>query len=163
MSDDELRGEIVGVWFGEQLVPPMRHVGQRSQYFSDGRFTCDSRLSSFGGDHYIRNVGRWTVKGGQFSDITTACSDPIKIPTLVRHVVVIDHVHMILETENGTRFEMWQGPFALEKSDQSLSAVDHKKLFTQLMTMHMSGYRLAPAGKGRSSIVFDTRATATKP
>ena len=159
-ADEQLRTKIVGVWFGEELVPPMRHVGQRSQYFPDGRFACDSRLSSPGGEHYIRNIGRWTVNGGVFSDTTTSCSDPVKIPTLIRHVVVIDHGHMILETDNGTRFEMWRGPFELETGGQSLTSVNHKRLFEELMAMHVSGYRLVPAGKGYSSIRFDTRVTA---
>src|SRR5690242_3676947 len=33
LSDDELHAKISGVWFGEQLLPGMRHIGQRSQYY----------------------------------------------------------------------------------------------------------------------------------
>jgi hypothetical protein len=160
LSDDELHAKISGVWFGEQLLPGMRHIGQRTQYYADGSFVCDCRLSSAASEHYVRNVGTWKVSAGQFSETTTKCSDPVNIPTLVRHVIIMDHGHMVLETSDGTRFEMWRGPFELKKGHQSVSSVDRKKLFAQMQAMHVSGFRLVPSGKGYSSIRLDTRAVA---
>jgi hypothetical protein len=163
LSDEQLRVKIAGVWFGEELLPQMRHIGQRTQYFPDGRFVCDCRLSTAGSEHYVRNVGTWKVSSRQFSETTTKCSDPVNIPTLVRHVVVMDRGHMILETDDGTRFEMWRGSFDFEKGRQSVSSVDRKKLFGELMAMNVSGYRLVPAGKGYSTIRIDTRKIPVAP
>ncbi|HEY2713764.1 MAG TPA: hypothetical protein VGI60_14715 [Chthoniobacterales bacterium] len=160
LSDVELRAKISGVWFGEVILPQMRHIGQRSQYYPDGSFACDCRLTTPGSEHCTRNVGTWKVSGGIFFETTTHCSDSQDIPTLVRHVIAMNHDHMVLETENGTRFEMWRGPFELDTRKLSVSSIDQKKLLAQMRTMHVSGFQVVPAGKGYSSIRLDTHAIA---
>ena len=164
LSDEQLRSAIAGVWFSEELPQLMRHIAERMQYFPDGRFVGDYRISTPSSEHYIRNAGMWKVTGGQFSETTEKCSEPdVNIPTLTRHVVVIDRTHMIIETTDGTRSELWRGDFPLEKNHRAVSSVDHKKLFSQLLAMHVSGYRLVPSGKGYSTIRIDTRKIPAPP
>jgi len=164
MSDEQLRSAIAGVWFGEELPQLMRHIAERMQYFPNGTFVGDYRLSTPSSEHYIRNLGTWKVSGGQFSETTEKCSEQgVNFPTLIRHVVIIDHTHMILETADGTRAELWRGDFPLEKNQRTISSVDHKKLFSQLLAMRVSGYRLVPSGKGYSTIRIDTRKIPAPP
>ena len=163
LSDEELRAKIAGVWFSEELPQMMRHIAERMQYFPDGRFVGDYRISTPSSEHYIRNIGTWKVDGGQFSETTEKCSDPVKLPTLVRHLVVIDRGHMIIETNDGTRSELWRGDFELEKGRRSVSSVDRKKLFAQLLAIHVSGYRFEPVGNGYSRIRIDTRKIPAPP
>jgi len=130
LSDEQLRTAIVGVWFSEELPQMMRHIAERMQYFPDGRFVGDYRISTPSSEHYIRNAGTWKVSGGQFSEATDKCSEPgVNLPTLVRHGVVMDHTHMIIETADGTRSELWRCEFPLEKNNRTVSSVDHKKAF----------------------------------
>jgi hypothetical protein len=164
LSDEQLRTQITGVWFSEELPQVMRHIAERMQYFPDGRFLGDYRISTPNSEHYIRNAGTWKVSGSQFSEVTEKCSEPgFSIPTLVRHVVVIDRSHMIIETADGTRSELWHGQFALEKGRRSISSVDRQKLFAQLLAMQVSGFRLVPAKKGYSTIRIDTRKIPAPP
>ena len=91
LSDEKLREAIAGAWFSEELPQMMRHIAERMQYFPDGRFIGDYRISTPSSEHYIRNTGTWKVSNGKFSEATEKCSEPgINLPTLVRHVVVID-------------------------------------------------------------------------
>ena len=164
LSDEQLRTKITGVWFAEELPHLMRHIGERMQYFPDGRFLGDYRISTPNGEHYLRNAGTWKVSGGQFSETTEKCSEPgLKLPTLVRHVVTIDREHMIIETSDGTRSELWRGDVELEKGRRSVSSVDRKKLFAQLLAMRVSGYRFEPIGNGKSRIRIDTRKIPVSP
>jgi hypothetical protein len=158
LSDQQLRAEIVGVWFGEELPEITRHIAQRTQYYPDGRFVSDFRISGPDTEHYIRSVGTWQVVGGQFSETTQQTSDPaIKFPTLTRHVVAIDRHHMILETSDGTRAEYWLGNGQLERVNRSVSSVDRKRLLADLAAMHVSGYHSVPAGDGSHSFQLDSR------
>jgi len=159
LSDAELRGKIAGVWFGEVMLPQLRHIGQRTQYYPDGSFVSDFRLTTPESEHDIRSLGSWKVSGGIFSETTTQCSDPTRFPTLERHVIVLTKDHMVLATKD-SRFEMWRGPFELDRPNRSISSVDQKKLVAQMRTMHVSGFQLVPAGKGYSNIRLDTRASA---
>ena len=56
MSDEQLRSAIAGVWFGEELPQLMRHIAERMQYFPNGTFVGDYRLSTPSSEHYIRNL-----------------------------------------------------------------------------------------------------------
>jgi hypothetical protein len=164
LSDEQLRAAIAGAWFSEELPQMMRHIAERMQYFPDGRFIGDYRISTPSSEHYIRNTGTWKVKNGQFSEATERCSESgINLPTLVRHVVVIDRAHMIIETSDGTRSELWRGDFPLEKDHRTVSKVDRKELFSQLLAMRVSGYRLVPSGKGYATIRIDTRKIPAPP
>jgi len=125
LSDAQLREKIVGVWFSEELPNLMKHIGTRMQYFPDGRFLGDYRISGPGSEQYLRTVGNWKVGGGEFSEIAEKTSDPdISFPTFVRHVVAIDRNHVILETSDGTRAELWRGKRALETGARSVSSLD---------------------------------------
>src|SRR5689334_19800806 len=68
LSDDQLRAKIAGVWFTEELPEVTTHIGERYQYFPDGRFVSDFRISGPGSERYIRSIGTWKVSGGQFSE-----------------------------------------------------------------------------------------------
>ena len=158
LSDAQLREKIVGVWFSEELPNLMKHIATRMQYFPDGRFIGDYRISGPGSEQYLRSVGRWKVSGGEFSETAEKTSDPaISFPIFVRHVVAIDPNHMILETSDGTRAELWRGKMPLETGARSVSSLDRKKLFSALLSMHVSGYRSVPDGGGNVSSRLDSR------
>ncbi len=164
LSDEQLRTAITGVWFSEELPNLMKHIATRMQYFPDGRFVGDYRISGPGSEQYIRSIGTWKVAGGQFSETAKKTSDPaIKFPTFVRHVVAIDRNHMILETSDGARAELWRGKAQLETAKVSVSSLDRKKLFAQLLAMHVSGYRSVPAGGGNVSFRLDSRKIQNPP
>jgi hypothetical protein len=48
LSDEQLREKIVGVWYCEALRDTLHHNGGRLQYFPDGLFIADYRISSPG-------------------------------------------------------------------------------------------------------------------
>ena len=101
---------------------------------------------------YLHSVGSWKVSGGEFSETAEKTSDPaISFPIFVRQVVAIDLRHMILETSDGTRAELWRGKMPLETGARSVSSLDRKKLFSALLSMHVSGYRSVPDGGGNVS------------
>jgi hypothetical protein len=136
----------------------MKHIGTRMQYFPDGRFVGDYRISGPGSEQYLRSVGTWKVSGGQFSESAKETSDTaVSFPTFVRRVVAIDRNHMILETSDGTRAELWRGKTPLERGARSVSSLNRKKLFSELLSMHVSGYRSVPAGGGNVSFRLDSR------
>jgi hypothetical protein len=158
LSDQQLRDEIVGVWFGEELPEITRHIAQRTLYYPDGRFVSDFRISGPDMEHYLRSVGTWQVVAGKFSETTQQTSEPgIKFPTLIRHVTAIDHRHMMLETSDSTRAEYWRGSGQLERGNHSVSSVDRKRLLADLGAMHVSGYHSVPAGNGSHSFQIDSR------
>jgi hypothetical protein len=70
---------------------------------------------------------------------------------------------MIIETNDGTRSELWRGDFELGEGRRSVSSVDRKKLFAQFLAMHVSGYRFEPIGSGSSRIRIDTRRIPASP
>jgi len=91
LSDDQLRKSIVGVWFAEDMRDLKMHVGQRMQYFSDGHFVGDFRISGPGHERYLRSLGVWSVTDGKFSETAEQTSDPeIKFPSFFRYVVSVD-------------------------------------------------------------------------
>jgi hypothetical protein len=134
------------------------------QYFPDGRFIGDYRVSGPGSEQYLRSVGSWKVSNKQFSEAAEKTSDPaISFPSFVRHVVAIDRNHMILETSDGTRAELWRGKVQLETETRSVSSLNRKKLFSDLLSMHVSGYRSVPAGGSNVSFRLDSRKLEQSP
>jgi hypothetical protein len=164
LSDEQLRAQILGVWFTEELPDLTRHIAQRMQYFANGRFIGDFRISGPGSEKYIRSLGIWSVKDARFSETAEQTSDPaIKFPSFFRYVTTIDSKHMILETEDGSRAEYWRGNGPLQSGTPSVSSVDHKQLFKELLVMHVSGYREVPDGKGAVSFRLDSRKIENPP
>jgi len=45
LTDGQLRAQIVGVWYCEALRDTLHHNGGRLQYFPDGLFIADYRIS----------------------------------------------------------------------------------------------------------------------
>jgi hypothetical protein len=164
LNDEQLRAQIVGIWFTEELPELTRHVAQRMQYFPNGRFIGDFRISGPGSEKYIRSLGIWSVKDGEFAETAEQTSDPaIKFPSFFRYVIAIDDKHMILGTEDGSRAEYWRGKGPLESSTPTVSSVDHKELLKELLAMHVSGYRDVPDGKGAVSFRLDSRKIENPP
>jgi len=163
LSDKQLRAQIVGVWYTEDMKEVTRHVGGRLQYFPDGRFIADYRISTPGGEQYVRTVGRWNVDHGLFAETVDKISDPKEnIPPLVRRVVAIDSRHMILAPAGGAsaRLEIWRGKTKLDASEGSTAAIQ-KKLLADLESMHVSGFRPVPAGNDMVSWRLDSRKIQT--
>jgi hypothetical protein len=159
LNDRQLRSQIAGVWYTEDMKEITRHVGGRLQYFPDGRFIADYRISTAGGEQYLRTIGRWNVDHGLFAETVDKISDPKEnIPPLVRRVVTIDARHMILAPagSGNARFEIWRGKTKLDASEGSMASIQ-KKLLADLESMHVSGFRPIPAGNGMVSWRLDSR------
>ena len=160
LSDEQLRQQIVGVWYTEDMKEITRHVGSRLQYFPDGRFIGDYRISTPGGEQYLRTIGRWKVDRGLFTETVDKISDPKEsIPPLVRRVIAIDSRHMIIAPASNSkaRFELWRGKTKLDGSEPPKSVIT-KKLLADLESMHVSGFRSVDAGNGIVSWRLDSRA-----
>ena len=158
-SNDQLRGQIVGVWYCEALRDTLHHNGGRLQYFPDGLFIADYRISSVGTEQYVRTRGRWSVDHGVFSETAdyVAGTDE-SIPKFARKVVAIDRQKMVLAPAagGGARFTIWRGKKKLDSSEHSMEATQ-KKLLTELEAMHMSGFRPNSPGPGPVSWRLDSR------
>jgi hypothetical protein len=157
LTDDQLRAKIAGVWFGEELPAVTTHIGERYQYFPDGRFVADYRISGPGTERYIRSIGTWKVSGGQFSETVEHTNFEKRFPTFIRHVTAIDTKHIVLETSDGTHAELFRGKAQLENGTPSLSSLDRAKLLKELASAHVSGFHSVPAGNGMSSFRLDSR------
>jgi hypothetical protein len=160
LSDEQLRQQIVGVWYTEDMKEVTRHVGSRLQYFPDGRFIGDYRISTPGGEQYLRTIGRWNVDHGLFTETVDKISDPKEsIPPLVRRVIAIDSRHMIIAPVSNSkgRCELWRGKTKLDGSEPRKSVIT-KKLLADLESMHVSGFRPVDAGNGMVSWRVDSRA-----
>ena len=160
LADEQLRQRIVGVWYTEHMHEITRHVGGRMQYFPDGRFIADYRISTPGGEQYLRTIGRWNVDNGLFTETVEKISEPKdRIPPLVRRVAAIDSRHMIVAPAGNAkaRVELWRGKTKLDGSEPP-KAVITKKLLSDLESMHVSGFRAVDAGNGMVSWRLDSRA-----
>jgi hypothetical protein len=159
ISDDQLRGQIVGVWYCEALRDALHHNGGRLQCFPDGLFIADYRISSVGTEQYVRTRGRWSVDHGVFTETAdyVAGTDE-SIPKLARRVVAIDARKMVLAPAagGGARFTIWRGNKKLDSSEHSMEATQ-KKLLAELEAMHMSGFRPNGSGPGPVSWRLDSR------
>ena len=159
LSDQQLRSQIVGVWYTEDMKEITRHVGGRLQYFPDGRFIADYHISTPGGEQFLRTIGRWNVDHGLFAETVDKISDPKEnIPPLVRRVVTIDVRRMILAPAGAgdARFEIWRGKTKLDASEGSMASIQ-KKLLADLASMHVSGFRPVDAGNSMVSWRLDSR------
>jgi hypothetical protein len=159
LSDRQLRSQIVGVWYTEDIKQVTRHVGGRLQYFPDGHFIADYRISTPGGEQYVRTIGRWNVDHGLFAETVDKISDPKEnIPPLVRRVTAIDNHRMILAPAGAgnARFGIWRGKTKLDASEGSMASIQ-KKLLADLESMHVSGFRPVDAGNGMVSWRLDSR------
>ena len=158
LTDEQLRTQIVGVWYFEVLPDLKQQIAERVQYFPGGKFVADYRISGPGSEKYLRALGTWKIEEGKFSETSRETSDPaIKFPTFTRQVLAIDARHMILVTSDGTRAELWRGKAPLEDGKPTVSSLDQKKFFEELMAMHLSGWRSVPAGDGKVSFRLDSR------
>jgi hypothetical protein len=102
LSDHQLRAQIVGVWYCEDLRDTLHHNGGRLQYFRDGLFIADYRLSSPGSEQYVRTRGRWSVDHGIFTETAEYIAGTSEsIPKLGRRVVAIDAKKMVLAPAAG--------------------------------------------------------------
>jgi len=158
-SDDQLRAQIVGVWYCEALRDTLHHNGGRLQYFPDGLFIADYRISSVASEQYVRTRGRWNVDHGVFTETAdhVAGTDE-SIPKLARQVVAINRQKMVLAPAagSGARFTIWRGKTKLDPSEHSMEATQ-KKLLPELEAMHMSGFRPNGSGPGPVSWRLDSR------
>jgi hypothetical protein len=143
LTDDQLRAQIVGVWYCEALRDTLHHNGGRLQYFPDGLFIADYRISSVASEQYVRTRGRWSVDHGVFTETAdyVAGSDE-SIPKLARQVVAINRQKMVLAPAagGGARFTIWRGKTRLNPSEHSMEATQ-KNLLAELEAVHMSGFR----------------------
>lgn len=159
LGDGQLRAQIVGVWYCEVLRDTLHHNGGWLQYFKDGLFIADYRISSVAGEQYVRTRGRWSVDHGVFTETAdyVAGTDE-SIPKLARQVVSIDRQKMVLAPAagGGTRFTIWSAKTKLDSTEHSMKATQ-KKLLAELEAMHMSGFRPQDAGKGMVSWRLDSR------
>jgi len=150
---------IVGVWYCEALRDTLHHNGGRLQYFPDGLFIADYRISSPGSEQYVRTRGRWGVDDNVFTETAqyVAGTDE-SIPKLARRVVAIDRQKMVLApvAGDGARFTVWRGKTKLDHQEHSMKATQ-KKLLAELEAMHMSGFRPASPGPGPVSWRLDSR------
>jgi hypothetical protein len=159
LSDDQLRTKIVGVWYCEDLHDTLHHAGERMQYFPDGLFIADYRISSPGSEQYVRTRGRWSVSHGIFTETAQYIAGTNQsIPKLARRVAAIDSQKMVLAPPDGgsARFTIWRGKAKLDPSEHSMEATQ-KKLVAELEAMHMSGFRPNGPGPGPVSWRLDSR------
>jgi hypothetical protein len=159
LSDDQLRAQIVGVWYCEDLRDTLRHNGGRLQYFPDGLFIADYRLSSPGSEQYVRTRGRWRVTHGIFTETAEYIAGTSEsIPKLGRRVVAIDAKKMVLAPAAGgsARFTIWRGKTKLDATEHSIEATQ-KKLLAELGAMHISGFKPNSPGPGPVSWRLDSR------
>ena len=158
LTDDQLRAQIVGVWYCEALRDTFHHNGGRLQYFPDGLFIADYRISSVASEQYVGTRGRWSVDHGVFTETADyAAGTDESIPKLTRQVVAIDRQKMVLAPAagGGARFTIWRGKTKLDPSEHSMEATQ-KKLLAELEAMHMSGFR--PNGSGSGPVSCDSTA-----
>jgi hypothetical protein len=159
LTDDQLRAQIVGVWYCEALRDTLHHNGGRLHYFPNGLFIADYRISNVGSEQYVRMRGRWIVDHGVFTETAdyVAGTDE-SIPKLARRVVATDRQKMVLAPAPGAgaRFTIWRGKTKLDPNEHSMVATQ-KKLLTELETMHMSGFRPNSSGSGPVSWRLDSR------
>jgi hypothetical protein len=163
LTDDQLRAQIVGVWYCEALRDTLHHNGGRLQYFPDGLFIADYRISSVASEQYVRTRGRWSVDHGVFAETAdyVAGTDE-SIPKLARKVVAIDRQKMVLAPAAGgdARFTIWRGKTKLDPTEHPMQATQ-KKLLAELEAMHMSGFRPNSPGPGPVSWRLDSRVIQT--
>ena len=159
LTDHQLRAQIVGVWYCEALRDTLHHNGGRLQYFPDGLFIADYRVSSVASEQYVRTRGRWNVDHCVFSETADSVAGTDEsIPKLARRVVAIDRQKMVLApaTGGGARFTIWRGKTKLDAAEHSMEATQ-KKLLAELQAMHMSGFRPNGSGPGPVSWRLDSR------
>ena len=102
LTDDQLRAEIVGVWYCEALRDTLHHNGGRLQYFPDGLFIADYRISSVASEQYVRTRGRWSVDHGVFTETANyVAGTDESVPKLARQIVAIDRQKIILAPAAG--------------------------------------------------------------
>jgi hypothetical protein len=163
LTDEQLRAKIVGVWYCEDLHDTLHHTGERMQYFPDGLFIADYRISSPGSEQYVRTRGRWNVSQGIFTEtVQHVAGTTQSIPKLARRVAVIDSQKMILAPPDGgsARFTAWRGKTKLDASERPIESTK-KKLWADLEAMHMSGFRPNSPGPGPVSWRLDSRVIQT--
>jgi hypothetical protein len=159
LTDEQLRAQIVGVWYCEVLRDTLHHNGGRLQYFPDGLFIADYRISSVASEQYVRTRGRWSVDHGVFTETANyVAGTDESIPKLTRQIVAIDRQKMVLAPAagGGARFTIWRGNTKLDPSEHSMEATQ-KKLLTELEAIHMSGFRPNGSGPGPVSWRLDSR------
>jgi hypothetical protein len=159
LSDEQVRSQLVGVWYSEDLRDTLHHNAGRLQYFSDGLFIADYRLSSPGSEQYVRTRGRWSVDHGVFTETADYVAGTNEsIPNFARRVAAIDSQKMILAPAAGgsARFTTWRGKTKLDRAEHSMEATQ-KKLLADLESMHMSGFRPVGSGPGPVSWRLDSR------
>jgi hypothetical protein len=159
LSDDQLRSKIVGVWYCEYLRDTLHHNGGRLQYFPDGLFIADYRISSVGNEQYVRTRGRWSADHGVFTETADyVAGTEESIPKLARRIAAIDTRKIVLvpAAGGGERFTIWRGKTKLDSAEHSMKATQ-KKLLAELEAMHMSGFRPNGPGPGPVSWRLDSR------
>jgi hypothetical protein len=159
LTDEQLRSQIVGVWYSEDLRDTLHHNAGRLQYFPDGLFIADYRLSSPGSEQYVRTRGRWSVDHGVFTESADYVAGTREsIPKFARGVAAIDSEKMVLAPAAGgsARFTIWRGKTKLDRVDHSIDATQ-KKLLADLEAMHVSGFRPVGSGPGPVSWHLDSR------
>jgi hypothetical protein len=159
LANKQLRAQIVGVWYCEVLRDTLHHNGGRLQYFPDGLFIADYRISSVASEQYVRTRGRWSVDHGVFTETADSVAGTDEsIPKLARRVVAIDRQKMVLAPAagDGPRFTIWRGKTTLDPSEHSMEAT-RKTLLAELEAMHMSGFRPNGPGPGPVSWRLDSR------
>jgi hypothetical protein len=139
-DDAELQKKIAGVWFAEELSPHMVHAAARHQYFPDGVHIVDVHMSSPGKEEFIRMIGTWEVKDGQFNEETTQSTVKTKPPNLVRRVRSIDGRKMALESRTGMQAELLRSSVPLDLKSRTLRSLNREKFLAQLKEMDMRGF-----------------------
>jgi hypothetical protein len=159
LTDAQLRSQIVGVWYSEDLRDTLHHNAGRLQYFPDGLFIADYRLSSPGSGQYVRTRGKWSVDHGVFTETANYIAGTNEsIPKFARRIAVIDSQKMVLAPATGGsgRFTIWRGKTKLDAAERSME-ITQKKLLAELQSVHMSGFRSVGSGPGPVAWRLDSR------
>jgi hypothetical protein len=133
-SDADLKSAISRVWFGEELHSTTMHACARYQYFPDGRFLADYRISHLGSEEYVRSIGHWDIIHGIFLESVEETNHPsLKQHALQRRVLSIDDHSLLVEALSGRRAEYIRTDYPLTGSSTSLRGFDREAFLARLL------------------------------
>lgn len=162
-SDEALKRQIAGVWFTEDLPNLTRHVCARTQYFPDGRFVADYRVSGVDQEEFIRSIGTWDVVSGIFTESVTGNTSPkLQNDTLNRRVRSIspDKMVIVAVAKHGKTATLFRANVPLSSDPIKLRECSHAEFLEQAKALGMRGFLSAPTtfkGKGYNAWRIESR------
>lgn len=144
-SDRALRERITGIWFSEALPNSITHVSGRYQYFPDGHFAADYRISQVGAEEFRRDLGTWKVADGVFSESVTKTTSADKPFTLRRRVTRLTGRQMEMQVDGGTtRAVLYRSSAALPAGPPKLALCDRAEFMRQAEKLRLRGFLPIP-------------------